>query len=110
MHDISIHRDQKSGLLKARISPANKVLEEFLETEIQNDLRVIDYLTERTLDAAIHYVDTTGNAFSLKLTADSYFITPLYENDIPPQEGPLDEFLYLLNQWRDFLKKENMQF
>ena len=109
MIDITLHRDPKTGLIKGKISPANRMLEEFFETEIQNDIAVIHYLSSRATDADGYNVEVTGNAFTLTLTADQYIVSPLYDPDTAPHEGPREDFFFILGEWRKFLAQETGQ-
>jgi uncharacterized protein YacL (UPF0231 family) len=82
-------------------------LEEFFETEIQDDMALINYL--RTKDTYIQdeEYEITGNGFTLTLTSDRFIITPIYEDTRPPEDGPRDNFFQLLNRWRQFLQEEH---
>ncbi len=107
MIEVTLHRDMKSGLVKARISPANRLLEEFFETEIQNDAAVIHYLSSRAADADGYDVEVTGNAFNLTLTADQYVISPLFDPERASQEGPRSDFFFILDKWQEFLSGDS---
>jgi|TARA_R110002094_G_scaffold25946_4_gene38255 hypothetical protein len=109
MMEISIRRDRKTGLLHIKTTPENKLLEEFFETEIQNDLALIDYVYARLARQEDTETEITGNAFSLLLTHDRYIITPLFEQGLPPFEGPQEEFLHILDCWRKRLEKDNLK-
>ena len=106
MLEIHLERDKKTGLIEVRIFPENNLLKEFFETEIQDDMALINYL--RTKDAGVleENYEITGNGFTLTLTADRYMITPVYEDTRAPQEGPREKFFLLLNYWRQFLLGE----
>lgn len=103
MLEILMARDEKTGLITAEISPENKILEEFLETEIQGDIALIDYLFDRTANALGGGFEITGNAFSLTLTPDRYLIEPLFEDGGRQQEGKREDLFYLLDRWRAFV-------
>ncbi len=109
MQEIFLIRDINSGLIKVKILPENKLLEEFFETEIQDDLALTDYLMSKDAGRNGNDYEITGNAFSLTLTADRYIISPLYEDKRAPQEGPSVDFFTLLSRWRHFLKNENSE-
>ncbi len=96
---IRLRRDRKSGLLKITIAPENKALEDFFETEIQNDLALIDYILARLARDTGEEMEITGNAFSLILTETDYIISPLFDADAPAATGPREDFLHILGLW-----------
>lgn len=100
---ILMKRDEKTGFITAKISPENKLLEQYLETEIQGDIALIDYLLDRTANALGGGFEITGNAFSLTLTPDKYLIEPLFDDDKGAQEGAREDLFYLLDRWRAFI-------
>ncbi|MDF2367990.1 hypothetical protein [Sneathiella sp.] len=106
MLEIHLERDKETGLIESRLSPENNLLKEFFETEIQDDMALINYLRTKTIDQEGEDYEITGNSFTLTLTLDRYIITPIYEDTRPPQDGPREDFFYLLDRWRQFLKRE----
>ena len=107
MLKIHLQRDRKTGLIEARLSPENKLLKEFFETEIQDDIALINYLRTKDTDIQDENFEITGNGFTLTLTSDRFIITPIYEDTRPPEGGPRDNFFHLLNCWRQFLNTED---
>ncbi|MBO0335136.1 hypothetical protein J0X12_16055 [Sneathiella sp. CAU 1612] len=107
MEEIFLTRDTESGLIDVKITPENKLLKEFFETEIQDDMALIDYLVTKATHQEGKDFEITGNAFSLTLTPDRYSITPLYEDRRSPQGGPRRDFFLLLDYWRQFLENEH---
>lgn len=103
-----LRRDRKSGLLKITIVPENKTLEDFFETEIQNDLALIDYILARLPRDEGEEMEITGNAFSLMLTETDYIILPLFDAaaDTPAAKGPREDFLHILGLWRARLARD----
>ncbi len=106
MLEIHLTRDKESGLIEVTLSPENKLLKEFFETEIQGDIALIDYLKTKEAGNQGEDYEITGNGFTLTLNHDRYIITPLYEDTRPAQAGPRGDFFLLLDRWRQFLKKE----
>lgn len=107
MEEIFLTRDKESSLIDVKISPENKLLKEFFETEIQDDMALIDYLMTKATHQQDKDYEITGNAFSLTLTPDRYIITPLYEDTRSPQGGPRGDLFLLLDYWRQFLENES---
>lgn len=104
MIDISLSRDPETGLISGKIVPKNNLLESYFETEVQNDLALIGYV--ETLAAQDGPVEIIGNAHTLKFNDDRYTVTSLFDEAAPPTTGTKTEFLFLLSQWRDFLRRE----
>ncbi|MEX0582817.1 MAG: hypothetical protein WD185_04040 [Sneathiella sp.] len=103
-----MNRDKATGLIRTKISPENKMLEEFFETEIQGDIALIDYLFDKAADAPGGEFEINGNAFSLTLTADSYQIESIFDENGQRQEGAREDLFYLLDRWRAFIIDGNL--
>ena len=103
MVQISITRDEETGRISGVIIPENKTLEDYFETEIQNDMAVIRHIRKKLPDAEEMDVDISGNAYCLTLGRDQFTIMPLFDKTAAPVSGPMGEFLYLLDQWYAFL-------
>ncbi|PHQ69961.1 MAG: hypothetical protein COB93_06670 [Sneathiella sp.] len=102
---LIIDRNTETGLLHAKIMPENKLLEDFLQTEIQQDITLIHLLKQKTFDPHALPFEITGNAHSLTLTKDEYLISSLYGGEHCCR-GPLTEFMDILQQWAYFLENE----
>lgn len=103
---ISLRRSRESGLLSVKLTPENRVLEEFFETEIQNDLGLVEHLLARINAAGREAIELNGNAFSLQLMGEHYTITPLFDAS-PPVSGPREDFLRLLQHWHRRLRRDS---
>lgn len=98
---LEIKSDPETGLLLADIDPENSLLKGFLETEIQQDIILLDDLLDRLGQAPAPHIDLNGNAYNLNTSDGKYIISSLFE-DLEETTGPLSEFLSLLQQWRNF--------
>ena len=109
MLKIHLQRNKETGLIEARLSPENNLLKEFFETEILDDMALINYLRTKKKKEQVEDFEITGNGFTLTLTEDRYIITPLYEDTRPAKDGRRKDFFKLLKHWRKFLKNESKQ-
>jgi hypothetical protein len=106
MPTISIKADPDTGLYKSKITPSNRLLEEFLESEVQEDMAFIQYLREAIKRLDKISFEINGNAHCLKLTTSDYTVSPLHENENDLSSGPLDDFIYFLNEWEKALSTQ----
>ncbi|MCF8469060.1 MAG: hypothetical protein K9G33_16820 [Sneathiella sp.] len=103
MVQIAITRDSDTGVISGKITPENKTLEDYFETEIQNDSGIIRHLRKKLMDSDGTDVELIGNAYYLALGPETFTVRPLFEPGLPPATGPTGDFLFLLDQWADFL-------
>ncbi|MCR9212417.1 MAG: hypothetical protein NXI13_01760 [Proteobacteria bacterium] len=101
---LSLKKDLETNLLSAEITPENRLLSDFLETEIQQDRAYIDYLLNQATMLENLPFEINGNAYGLILTNVDYKITALYSDEMT--SGPLPDLLDILRQWREFLQPE----
>ena len=100
---IFITRDSDTGIVSGKITPENKLLEDYFETEIQNDTGVIRHLRKKLMDSDGADVELIGNAYYLSLGPETFTIRSLFEPDSRATTGSTGDFLFLLDQWYDFL-------
>ena len=105
MPSILILTDPDTGLINCKIVPKNNLMEEFLESEIQEDIAFVEYLRKAIEELDENGFEINGNAHCLRLTTTDYSVSRLHENVDDVSSGRLDDFTYFLVEWEKALRK-----